>query len=150
MNQASESPAAPLSDPRCPPEVAQALSREEWRYHGASLGWASKVGILFFLRWEDALVALVGDLRRSRDFTRDWYSVRIQHLDDWVRKHRDMIGEETASEFFCIIANGTPSLSAPPTYAQSLNAALNRASVAEDEVEKLRAEIARLQSVRPS
>ena len=76
-----------------------------------------------------------------REYTEHWYAVRIERLKD-LAKERGIWDEMAA-----IIANGSASVTEPPTYAQQLNIAKHRAEAAELRAQDAEQEVKRL---RPS
>lgn len=67
-----------------------------------------------------------------REYTEQWYAVRIARLTDLAKEHG--IWPQVAT----ILANGTAESTEPPTYAQQLNLTKYRAEKAEAEVERMR------------
>jgi uncharacterized protein Yka (UPF0111/DUF47 family) len=81
-----------------------------------------------------ALMQRIQELEEERDtalarrqFTEQWYGVRLERLKDLAKEHG--IWDQMA----CIVANGTASISEPPTYAQMLNMAQHKAERLEKE-----------------
>lgn len=94
----------------------------------------SMPGTLAALRAErDELRDALSKSRRSHDFTRQWYAVRIERIRDLAKEHG--IWPEAA----CILANGTADSSEPPTYAQILNGERHKRTRAEAERDRYRA-----------
>jgi hypothetical protein len=94
----------------------------------------------------EALSKRVKELEEERDtalarrqFTENWYGVRLERLKDLAKQHG--IWHEMAS----IIANGTAHHSEPPTYAQMLNLAEHKAERLEKERDHWKANHADLQ-----
>lgn len=83
-------------------------------------------------RAQDAESALAQALK-ERDWTHQWYAERIEEIRDEAKRVGNW--DRVAS----ILANGTPSVLDPPTYAQQLNIAKHRAESAEQREQKLRA-----------
>lgn len=97
---------------------------------------------------EDALTTAKSELtslrqqlkaeQERREWTEQWYAERFQRLEDYAKEHG--FWPDVAS----IVANGTVSAHEPPTYAQQLNIAKNRAAVLATQLEAAEREIDRL------
>jgi len=80
-------------------------------------------------RWGEAL--------RAREFSKQWYGVRLQQLRELADAHG------LTKEHCNIVANGAVSMCAPPTHAQQLNMAIYRAEKAEEELAMLKLKLKR-------
>jgi hypothetical protein len=98
--------------------IDQALRRKDWRTDDTTVA--------------DAAMALTDRLASMREF----YGQRYKVLFDWA--HREL-NDDQKTQYFNIVANGTPSVYEAPEYAQQFNLMKHRAEAAEAEVERLRA-----------
>lgn len=60
------------------------------------------------------LAKMVADAHSSKQFTEEWYAERWEEIRKWAEE------TENTKPLINIMANGTPSASSPPTYAQLL------------------------------
>ncbi len=82
------------------------------------------------------------DARDTLEFTRQWWSVRVERLRDLAREHGCF------REHCAIVANGTVTAREPPTYAQAMNTLTWRVEAAEKEVATMRGTLAACTTLR--
>ena len=109
--------------------------KESWQETDSGCAHALRTIDELVARAEKAKVELAEE-KRSHQFSREWWATRSQTLSDWVRKHRDQLAPAFVTQYFSIVANGTPDImddQGIPCYERLLNEQRHRAEKAEQE-----------------
>ena len=87
-----------------------------------------------------ALKAELSEAKESLEFSREWWSTRLERLSQWVRENR--LPEPFTNQYFSIIANGAKDANEQHQYWPMYNQMKYRAEKAEQKIRELEQELA--------